>query len=122
MYAVGIKAKRGAGQHEKSLTQRDFVVSASTHSHTFQAFQCKSHSGLTMAQALCVTVAIVTAAFKMKKEGVPVEAPWKRIGLGSMRTQAPSLASLSGLRLPRCRGLRRRSQMQFGSGVAVAGV
>ena len=41
-------------------------------------------------------------------------------GLASMKTQVLSLASLGGLRIRRCRDMRRRSQTRLGSGVAVA--
>ena len=44
----------------------------------------------------------------------------KRIWLASMRTQVPSLASLSGLRIWHCREQWCRSQMWLGSCVAVA--
>ena len=44
----------------------------------------------------------------------------KRIRLGTMRLQVQYLASLSGLRIQRCRKLWCRSQTQLGSGVAVA--
>ena len=37
--------------------------------------------------------------------GVPVVAQWKRTQLGTMRLQVRSLASLSGLRIQRCREL-----------------
>ena len=52
--------------------------------------------------------------------GVPAVAQWKRICLASMRMQAQSLASLSGLRIWHCHELWYRSQMQLGSGIAVA--
>ena len=52
--------------------------------------------------------------------GVPIVARWKRIQLGTMRLQVPSLASLSGLEIQRCRELWCRSQVQIGSRVAVA--
>ena len=51
--------------------------------------------------------------------GVSLMAQWKRIKLEFMRTQVQSLASLSGLRVQRCHELYR-SQMQLGSGIAVA--
>ena len=44
----------------------------------------------------------------------------KRIRLGTMRWRVRSLASLSVLKIPRCRELWCRSQMQLGSHVAVA--
>ena len=47
-------------------------------------------------------------------------AQWKQIQLGSMRMRVQSLASLSGLRIQRCRKLWCRSQMRPRSGVAVA--
>ena len=43
-----------------------------------------------------------------------------RIRLGTKRLQVGSLASLGVLRIRRCRALWCRSQMQLGSGVAVA--
>ena len=52
--------------------------------------------------------------------GVPVVAQRKRIWLVSMRTQVPSLASLSGLRIWCCHELWCRSQTWLGSGIAVA--
>ena len=36
------------------------------------------------------------------RTGVPIVAQWKRIQLGTMRLQIPSLASLSGLRIWHC--------------------
>ena len=47
-------------------------------------------------------------------------AQWKRIRLGTMRLQVRSLALFIRLRIQRCHDLRYRSQMQLGSGVAVA--
>ena len=47
-------------------------------------------------------------------------AQWKQIRLGTMRLQVQSLASLSGLRIQRCRELWCRQQTWLGSGVAVA--
>ena len=47
-------------------------------------------------------------------------AQWKRIQLGTMRLQVPSLALLSGLTIQHCCELRCKSQTQLGSGVAVA--
>ena len=52
--------------------------------------------------------------------GVPVMAQRKQIWLGSMRTQVWSLALLRGLRIQCCHELWCRSQMQLGSGVALA--
>ena len=43
-----------------------------------------------------------------------------RTRLASMRTQVPSLASLTGLRIQHCCELWCRSKMRLGSGVAVA--
>ena len=43
-----------------------------------------------------------------------------RNSLVSVRVRVQSLASLSGVRIPPCRKLRHRSQMQLRSGVAVA--
>ena len=54
--------------------------------------------------------------------GVPIVAQRKRIRLGTIRLQVQSLASISGLRIQRCRELWCRSQMRLGSGVAVAGL
>ena len=54
------------------------------------------------------------------KKGVPVMTQWKRIRLGTMRLQVPSLASLSGLRIRHCCGLWCRLQTQLRSHVAVA--
>ena len=51
--------------------------------------------------------------FQKKRIGVPVMAQQKQIQLGAM-------ASLSGLRIQHCPELKCRSQMQLGSGVAVA--
>ena len=45
---------------------------------------------------------------------------WRRVLLGTMRLQVPSLASLSGLRIQRCHELWCRLQMRLGSGIAVA--
>ena len=44
----------------------------------------------------------------------------EQIQLGTMRFQVQSLALLSGLRIQHCHELRCRSQMQLGSGIAVA--
>ena len=44
----------------------------------------------------------------------------QQIQLGTMRLQVLSLASLSGLRIWRCRELWCRSQMRLRSGVAMA--
>ena len=52
--------------------------------------------------------------------GVHIGVQQKRIQLGTMRLPFPSLASLSGLRIWRCQELWYSSQMQLGSGVAVA--
>ena len=51
---------------------------------------------------------------------IPVVVQQKRIQLGIMRFRVRSLASLSGLRIQRCRELWCRSQMWLGSGFAVA--
>ena len=53
-------------------------------------------------------------------QGVPITAQWKWIWLGTMRLQIPSLALLSGWRIRRCHELWCRSQIQLGSGIAVA--
>ena len=45
---------------------------------------------------------------------------WKQIGLGTMRLQVQSLASLSGLRIQCCRELWCRLQTQLRSDIAVA--
>ena len=58
--------------------------------------------------------------FKNAETGVPIVAQRKRIWLASMRTQVRSLASLSGLRIWRCRELWCGSQTWLGSCVAVA--
>ena len=52
---------------------------------------------------------------------VPVVAQQKQIQLETVRLQVPSLASLSGLRIQRCRELWCRLQTRLGSGVAVGG-
>ena len=57
---------------------------------------------------------------KFKGIGVPIVAQQKRIRLGTMRLRVRSLASLSGLRIRRCRELWCRSQTRLTSGVAVA--
>ena len=44
----------------------------------------------------------------------------KQIRLGNMRLRVQSLASLSGLRIQRCRELWCSSQTWLGSGIAVA--
>ena len=51
--------------------------------------------------------------------GVPIVVQWKRIRLGTMRLWVKDLASLSGLRIWRCRELWFRLQTWLGSGVAV---
>ena len=51
--------------------------------------------------------------------GVPIMAQWKRIRQGTMKLWVWSLASLSGLRTPKCCELWCRSQMRLGSSVAV---
>ena len=60
------------------------------------------------------------AIVKKSTNGVPIMAQGKRIRLGIMRLRVPSLASLSGLRIRHCHKLRCRSQIQLGSGIAVA--
>ena len=57
---------------------------------------------------------------KILDVGVPVLVPQKRIRLRTMRWRVRSLASLSGLRIRRCRELWCRWQKRFGSRVAVA--
>ena len=54
------------------------------------------------------------------KVGVPLVAQWRGLQLGSMRLQVGSLASLSGLKIRYCHELWCRSQIGFGSCVAVA--
>ena len=54
------------------------------------------------------------------KYGVPVMAQQKQIRLGTMRLWVQSLALLCGLSIRHCCELWRRSQIQLGSGVAVA--
>ena len=54
------------------------------------------------------------------KTGVPIVVQQKRIRLGPMRLQVRSLALLSGLTTRRCSELWCWSQMQHGSGIAVA--
>ena len=54
------------------------------------------------------------------RSGVPVVTHRKQIQLGTMRLSVRSLASLSGLRIWRCRGLWCRSQTQLGSCIVVA--
>ena len=51
---------------------------------------------------------------------VPIMAQWKWISLVTMRTQVPSLSSLSGLRIWHCHELWCRLQMWLGSDIAVA--
>ena len=60
------------------------------------------------------------SSLKKPKCGAPVVAQWKRIRLGTMRLQVRSLASLSGLRIWRCRELSCGLQTRFGSSIAVA--
>jgi len=62
----------------------------------------------------------VNAKIKNKKNGIPVVAQRKQVRLGTMRLQVQSLASLSGLRIRRCRELWCRLQTWLGSGIAVA--
>ena len=50
--------------------------------------------------------------------GGPVVAQQKQIWLASMTTQVPSLPSLSGLRIQRCRELWCRLQTRLRSGIA----
>ena len=59
-------------------------------------------------------------SIELTDAGVPVVAQWKQIRLGTMRLQVRSLASLTGLRIRRCRELWCTSQTRLGSGVAVA--
>ena len=58
---------------------------------------------------------------KTFSRGVSVVAQQKRIPLGTVRFQVPSLASLSGFRIQRCCELWCGLQMWLGSCVAVAG-
>ena len=57
---------------------------------------------------------------KSNQLGVPVMALQEQIRLVSMRTRVQSLASLSRLRIWRCRELWCSLQMRLGSDVAVA--
>ena len=57
---------------------------------------------------------------RAKNKGVSVMAQQKQNQLGTMRLRFLSLALLSGLRIQRCCELWCRSQMQLGSGVAMA--
>ena len=57
---------------------------------------------------------------RKKWQGVPIMAQWKWLWLVPMRTQVQSLSSLSGLRIQCCHQLWCGSQMQLGSGIAVA--
>ena len=57
---------------------------------------------------------------KEAKQGVPIMAQWKRVQRGTMRFWVRSLASLSGLRMGRCRELWCRSQTRLGYDVTVA--
>ena len=59
-------------------------------------------------------------SLKTHTKGAPVVAQRKWIRLGTVRLQVPSLASLRGLRIRRCRELWCRSQTGLGSRVAVA--
>ena len=52
--------------------------------------------------------------------GVLIVAQRKQIRLGTMRLQVPSLASLSGLRVQRCRDLWCKMRLRSGVAVAVA--
>ena len=56
----------------------------------------------------------------IKQRGVPLMAQWKQIQLRTMRFWVRSLTSLSWLRIRHCLELWCRSQMQLGSGVAMA--
>ena len=60
-----------------------------------------------------------TGSFKKGDTGVPIVVQWKQIRLGTMRFRVRSLASLSGLRIRRCRELWYRSQTRLGAGIAV---
>jgi len=52
--------------------------------------------------------------------GVPIMAQWKRIQLGTMRFQVPSLASISGLRIQRELWCRPQTWLRSCVAVAVA--
>ena len=58
--------------------------------------------------------------FKIEADGLPIVAQRKRIALVFMRMWVRSLASPSRLKIRHCYKLRRMSQMQLGSGIAVA--
>ena len=57
---------------------------------------------------------------KNRLAGVSIVDQQNQTQLGSMRMWAPSLASLSGLRIQCCHELWYRSQIRLGSGVSVA--
>ena len=57
---------------------------------------------------------------KKGKKGVPIMAQWKRIPLAPVRMRVRSLALLGGLGIQHCYELCYRSQVQFGSHIAVA--
>ena len=59
-------------------------------------------------------------SIKNKLAGLSIMAQRKRIHLVSMRMQAQSLPSLSGLRIGHCCELRCKSQTHLGSCVSVA--
>ena len=66
------------------------------------------------------TMPIIQKKHSKNIQGVPVVAQWKGIRLGTMRLRVQSLASLSGLRIRRCRELWYRLQTRLESRVAVA--
>ena len=57
---------------------------------------------------------------KIKKQGIPIVAQWKRIQVGATRLWVQSLALLGGLRIWCCHELCCRLQMRLRYGVAVA--
>ena len=57
---------------------------------------------------------------KKAESGVPIVAQQLKDPMVSGRTQVQPLASLRGLRIWRCCQLWHRSQLRFGSGIAVA--
>ena len=63
---------------------------------------------------------ILNSLIKKKKPGLPFVAQWKGIWLVSMRMWVQSLASISGLRIQRCRELWCQLQTQLRSHIAMA--
>ena len=81
----------------KNITRGSFPRSSSSRGWRFRTDLKK--------QRLCIK----------NNEGVPIVVQWKWIWLVSMRMEAQSLTSLSGLWIQRCPELWCRSQMQLGS-------